>query len=449
VPLELLCEDSLAGHESVSCVFTCPSRDIATWPSIKGVVFLSILSSAPAMNILCVFGRHAYGDPARGDGYEYVNFLPSWRRLGHQVSFFESFAREPYADFAALNRALLRRVEETAPDIVFCVLMQYEVWTETLRLIRNSGALLVNWSTDDSWKYPMFSRLIGSEFDLFVTTYPQMVARYQEDGIESVYLSQWAANAETLDSPIPAKDCRYPVSFVGASYGHRQMMVDALRKQGIDVVCFGHGWPAGPVEAKRIAEIVRTSQISLNFSEGSQPGVAGAADRQIKARVFEVPGYGGCLLTEEAPHLERYFIKGKEILTFEGSDELVHAVKSLLAGPDRRDAIARGGFDRVSKEHTYDRRFADVVGELMRRCEQRPRRSIEWLAFEVAARRHSRGLLLCGLKALAVLGARLVWGEQRGPRAARRIAFELSWRLCGKRTYSAAGWPGRMFYKES
>lgn len=145
------------------------------------------------MKILCVFGQHAYGDPARGDSYEYVNFLPSWRRLGHQVSFFESFSREPYADFAALNRALLRRVEETAPDIVFCVLMQYEIWTETLRLILNSGALLVNWSTDDSWKYPMFSRLIGSEFDLFVTTYPHMVERYRGDGIAGVYLSQWAA----------------------------------------------------------------------------------------------------------------------------------------------------------------------------------------------------------------------------------------------------------------
>lgn len=401
------------------------------------------------MNILCVFGRHAYGDPARGDSYEYVNFLPSWRRLGHQVSFFESFSREPYADFPALNRALLRRIEETAPDIVFCVLMQYEIWAETLRLIRNSGALLVNWSTDDSWKYPMFSRLIGSEFDLFVTTYPHMVERYRSDGIASVYLSQWAANADTLAMPVLAKDCRYPVSFVGASYGHRQAMVAALHAQGIDVACFGHGWPAGPVEAKRIAEIVRTSQISLNFSEGSQPGGAGAADRQIKARVFEVPGYGGCLLTEEAPHLERYFIKEEEILTFEGSNQLVHCVKELLADPTRRDAIARGGFARVSKEHTYDRRFADVVEELMRRSDQRPRRPIDWPSFEAAARRHSIGLLLYALRGIAVFVAQLIWGRQRGPRAARRIMFELSWRLCGKRTYAAAGWPGRMFYKES
>jgi spore maturation protein CgeB len=401
------------------------------------------------MNILCVFGEHAYGDPARGEGYEYVNFLPALRRLGHRVSFFESFSREPYADFAGLNRALLKRVEETSPDVVFCVLMQYEVWIETIRLIRKSGPLLVNWSTDDSWKYAMFSRLIGSEFDLYATTYPDAVAWYQRDGIGSVYLSQWAANIDSFTPPLPVVACRYPVSFVGAAYGNRQAMIDVLRQARIDVTCFGHGWPAGPVDAKRISEIVRGSQISLNFSEGSQKALGGAGGRQIKARVFEVPGYGGCLLTEQAPDLDRYFRIGEEILTFEGCDALVGAVKFLLAHPERRDAVAQRGFERVGKEHTYDRRFDDLIGELTRRVAQRPRRSIDWLAFESAARRHTFGTWLKFLRSLCVACAVLIWGSQRGARAARRLVFELSWRLVGVRTYRAGGWPGRMFYRES
>jgi spore maturation protein CgeB len=401
------------------------------------------------MNILCVFGKHAYGDPARGEGYEYVNFLPALRRLGHRVSFFESFSREPYEDFAALNRALLQQVEETSPDIVFCVLMQYEVWIETMRLIRKSGPLLANWSTDDSWKYPMFSRLIGIEWDLSVTTYPNAVGWYQRDGIDRVCVSQWAANVETLTPPLPAAACRYPVSFVGAAYGNRPAMVEALRREGIDVACFGHGWPDGPIETKRISEIVRASQISLNFSEGSQKGLGGAGGRQIKARVFEVPGYGGCLLTEQAPDLERYFRVGEEILTFEGRDDLIRTVKSLLADSDRRDAIAQRGFERVSREHTYDRRFEDVLGVLSRQVAQRPRAPIGWPEFEAAARRHRMGPALKLFRALTVACASLLWGKKRGPRAARRMLFELSWRFFGARTYAATGWPGRMFYRES
>ena len=400
------------------------------------------------MNILCVVGEHAYGDPARGEGYEYANFLPALRRLGHRVSFFESFSREPYADFAELNRALLKRVEETSPDVVFCVLMQYEVWIETMRLIQKSGPLLVNWSTDDSWKYAMFSKLIGSECSLFVTTYPDAVPWYQRSQI-GVHLSQWAANAEALMSPIPARECRYSVSFIGASYGNRSSMINTLRREGVEVACFGYGWPEGPVEAKRISEIIRSSQVCLNFSEGSQKGLGESVGRQIKARVFEVTGSGGCLLTEQTPGLEKYFRIGEEILTFEGPQELITTVKLLLADPKRRDAIARRGFDRVCREHTYDRRFSDLLGELMRRVAERPRRPINWPEFEAAASRHTIGPVLRMLRSVFVMWAKLIWGVQRGPRAARRLVFELSWRLVGARTYSAAGWPGRMFYKES
>jgi spore maturation protein CgeB len=42
-----------------------------------------------------------------------------------------------------------------------------------------------------------------------------------------------------------------------------------------------------------------------------------------------------------------------------------------------------------------------------------------------------------------------VFGRQRGPRAARRLVYELSWRLGGAVTYGARGLPGRLFYTES
>ena len=53
------------------------------------------------------------------------------------------------------------------------------------------------------------------------------------------------------------------------------------------------------------------------------------------------------------------------------------------------------------------------------------------------------------LRGLLVLPCSLFWGRERGARAARRMLFELSWRLAGDHTYCAAGWPGRLFYHES
>ncbi|MGZ8383006.1 MAG: CgeB family protein [Nitrospira sp.] len=400
------------------------------------------------MKILCVMGEHAYGDPARGEGPEFANFLPALRRLGHQVSFFESLSRKQYNDFSLLNHALLKRVEETSPDLVLCVLMQYEVWLETVRIIRNSGVWVINWSTDDSWKYSMFSKLIGAEFDLFVTTYPQMVKRYHQDGINSVCPSQWAANVDTLMPPLPASACRYPVSFVGAAYGNRRAMIANLRHEGVEVACFGHGWPEGTVETKRMREIIRESQISLNFSDGAH-GRSDSASRQIKARIFEVPGYGGCLMTEKAPNLDGYFRLGEEALTFEGADEMVEQVKALLSCPKRRDEIAHRGFERVLRDHTYERRFEELLGELTQRIPRRYVLPVDWATFPAAAQSHHTGPVLLIVRSLLVLVASLVWGKNRGPRAARRLVFELSWRLRGAWTYSAAGWPGRMFYRES
>ncbi len=97
------------------------------------------------MKILCVFGQHNYGSPERGEGYEYSNFLPALRRLGHEVVFFESFDRSCYVDFADLNLRLLETVQREAPDAILFVLMSYEIWLETLTTLReSSGAVLIS-----------------------------------------------------------------------------------------------------------------------------------------------------------------------------------------------------------------------------------------------------------------------------------------------------------------
>ncbi len=394
------------------------------------------------MRILCVFGQHNYGDPARGEGVEYTQFLPALRALGHETFFFESFARTGHPDCAALNRALLMRVEELQPDVVFTVLMMAEVWLESIALMRRAGCKVVNWSTDDSWKYREFSRLIAADFDLYATTCPDAPVWYVADGIDNVHLTQWGASAAWLAVPRAARECLYPVSFIGSAYGSRPARLATLRAAGIVVECFGHGWPGGPVAAGRIPEIVRDSVLSLNFSEaGSGSGL------QIKARMFEVPAAGGMLLTEAAPHLEDYFVPGAEIAQFHDEVQLLAQARQLLADPARRDAIAQAGHARVAREHTYGQRLRKLLDQLGP-VTPGPR-AVDWPAFEKLAARHPPGLWLKLLGALLVWTCRLPWGVERGPRAARRVLFEASWRLLGRHTYTAAGWPGRLFYRES
>lgn len=395
------------------------------------------------MKILCVFGEHAYGDPARGAGYEFTHFLRALRALGHEPVLFDSFRRDRYASFAELNRAFLRAVEEHAPDVVFCVLMHYEIWLESIALVRGAGIPVVNWATDDAWKYAQFSRLVGGAFDLYATTAPEALGWYRRDGIDSAFGTQWAASGASLQPPRPGAECPIPVSFVGAAYGGRAAAIEHLRAVGIEVACYGHGWPTGPVPAADVGRIVRDSVISLNFSAGSAGG------RQIKARVFEVPALGGFLLTEQSSFLDNYYRVGVEIAAFDGADELARQIVHYLADRAARDLVTYAGFARTQADHTYERRFAALFAELARRVPGRARESLDWSAFTAAERTHAVGPGLKALRALLLAVCIPIWGKVRGRRAARRLLFELSWRITGRATYGAAGWPGRLFYAES
>ena len=72
------------------------------------------------------------------------------RRWGTESNCSIRFDRQGYRDFADLNVQLIERVREFQPDVIFCVLMHYEVWFETLDLVRKkSPAAIVNWGTDE------------------------------------------------------------------------------------------------------------------------------------------------------------------------------------------------------------------------------------------------------------------------------------------------------------
>jgi spore maturation protein CgeB len=65
--------------------------------------------------------------------------------------------------------------------------------------------------------------------------------------------------------------------------------------------------------------------------------------------------------------------------------------------------------------------------------------------FDEAERVHQQGLILKLFRKLLIVTCTLVWGRKRGPRAARRLVFEMSRRLLGLKTFTASGLPGRMF----
>jgi spore maturation protein CgeB len=401
------------------------------------------------MKILCAFGKYQYGDTGRGVGIEYEAFIPALQRLGHEVRHFETWDRSLYLTYAHLNHALLADVRKFHPEVIFTVQRDYEIWSETLTVIRRWGeAALVTWTTDDSFKFNSISKYIGRYYDAISTTYDYRVPDYKEAGIEGVYFTQWAANSHWLNPPMPADKCKHGVSFIGASYGARAAVVEKLKLAGIRVECFGFGWPNGSISTDEIPAVMRNSVISLNFSAGFRSDQGNA--NQIKARTFEVPGAGGFLLTDPAPGMGEVYNIGLEIEVFSNYVELERKIRYYLEHLDERDRVAQAGYLRTACEHTYEKRLEGLIRfaldrRILRLLSQRePAFAMDENA-ALTIPSPNLGWALSGLRWCVVKACSLVWGRQRGLNAARRLVFEASQTILGVRTFGAMSIPGRMF----
>lgn len=85
---------------------------------------------------------------------------------------------------------------------------------------------------------------------------------------------------------------------------------------------------------------------------------------QIKARLFEIAGCGGFVISESAEDLPNFFKPGMEIETFSGIEDLIRKITFYLQNDNDREAIAYSGWKRTVEEHSYENRFADIFTKM-------------------------------------------------------------------------------------
>lgn len=300
-----------------------------------------------------------YGDPARGHSFEYSTFYEALNGMGCEVVLYDFASREREIGRSAMNDELMTVVRSEAPDLVFFFLFKDEIAPETIKTLTAEGYTTCNWFADDHWRFETFSKHIAPAFSFVATTDPTSASKYREMGCRSI-LTQWASTPAAL--PVERR-YGYDVSFVGQRYGERPRAIRRLQKAGIDVACFGFGWDRGRVTEAEMRDIFVTSRINLNFtaSYGGRLWKRHPVRSQIKARIFEVTGAGGFLLTEQAPGLTDYFEPDREIGVFETSSDLVDAVSFWLENDTLRERAADAAYRSVCSKHTYAHRFSEIL----------------------------------------------------------------------------------------
>jgi hypothetical protein len=196
-------------------------------------------------------------------------------------------------------------------------------------------------------------------YDCNLTNARALVDVYRADGANCLYLPTGFHFNPQIHRPPDAASVEFPISFVGSCKPERELVVEQLRRQGIDVMVFGGGW-AGQSFIEDAWRVFQKTQINLGIGY-NMPDVR---ITNLKNRDFECPGSGACYLTTYDWELADLYDLGREILCYRSVDDLVELYGYYRRRPEVCLQIARAGFERCRRDHTWEQRFRSIFTQL-------------------------------------------------------------------------------------
>jgi spore maturation protein CgeB len=118
-----------------------------------------------------------------------------------------------------------------------------------------------------------------------------------------------------------------------------------------------YGWPGWvrPIEFEEYVPLYQRARIGINVHNRGMYTVG-------NFRLLELPGNGVMQLSDGGPYLSRWFEDGREIVGYEGADDLVARVAYYLDHEEERLRIARAGYRAVVQRHRLKTRMGELAG---------------------------------------------------------------------------------------
>jgi len=328
--------------------------------------------------ILYIGFRHEYGRAENGLAINYKGWFQGFESLGYELNgvFFDDFSGQE------LQGVILERARQWEPDMVFFILQRDQVSKSTLEELVRRNIFTVGFFGDDQWRFDGWTSQFAGYFSVCLTTDKFSLRKYYDAGQKNVIYTQWASLE--CDKPFLQPNYKFDVSFIGGLSRYRKWFVRYLEKQGINVVCFGDGWPNGRVSYQEMASIFRESKINLNISNSVSYDIrfifsslksllsyirslmrsSAKNSSQTKARNFEIPVSGGFQLTDYVPTLDEYLNIGREVVCYNTIDEVGKLVNYYLDHDCEREGIKKAGVEIARREHTFSARIVKFMCEI-------------------------------------------------------------------------------------
>lgn len=189
---------------------------------------------------------------------------------------------------------------------------------------------------------------IGRLFDVTFIAQKEYVERLQQDGLRQVHWLPLGFAPELLPQPLPPKSL--DIAHVGSTHVAANPVRHALLSALMPAFPSHYFGPATPQD---MARIYASARLVFNRS----------VRNDVNMRFFEAAGAGAVLLTDpvEDNGVDELFDEGVHYLVYRDEASLLEAARTLLAAPQRCQAMGQAARQKVLDCHTYRHRALHVL----------------------------------------------------------------------------------------
>lgn len=242
--------------------------------------------------------------------------------------------------------------------LVFIYSSDFVLRLETLLYLKRKNVLLISFCWDDLLYFngkvrgqPVGVKQLCQHVDINLTMSPESYSFYH--AVRTPVFFWKSVKIQKNYQDLQYKDsAEFYVIFIGSKYGWREYFINALRKAGINVICFGHGWENNALSFDEMVNQIKQAPATLGFSNvGYTSNIT-----TIKGRDFEVPLFGGLYVTQSSKGLDAYY-SNKELFTYTDVNDCIKKLYYIKNNPKEALGVRRAGYIKAHAYATWESRF--------------------------------------------------------------------------------------------
>jgi spore maturation protein CgeB len=344
---------------------------------------------------IAFYGSSLLSSYWNGAATYYRGILKALAAHGHEITFYEpdAFDRQSHRDidppdwarvvvYPATSDALGKVMAEAAADVVVKASGVGVFDTELLAGLHEAarpGALRIFWDVDAAATleemraddgHPLRRALDGLDVVLTYGGGPPVVEAYGRLGARMCVPVYNALDPETHHPVAPDPRFASDLGLLANRLPDRERRIEAFflapakELPASRFLLGGNGWEtkAVPDNVKRLGHVYTADHNSFNCSALAVLNVARDSMAEIgfspATRVFEAAGAGACLITDAWEGIELFLAPDEEVLVARDGQDVAEHLRALT--PERSRAIGEAALARVTREHTYALRGAQV-----------------------------------------------------------------------------------------